>query len=171
VAAGDVKKAYAASAALTQTNLDGLAASSTHVAGWESDAIDNTSNLYLDYRIAAKIVVESSGLAAGEIRMYLVAPLDDSTWPDVFDGTESAETVTDTEIRDAICRLGAVTVTDTTASRAYYIEIPSVAAVFNGNLPKKFVIFITQSTTTTLETTGDPNQVYVTGSYETVAAS
>jgi hypothetical protein len=38
-------------------------------------------------------------------------------------------------------------------------------------VPRKFVIFITQSTTTTLETTGDPNQVYVRGYYETVAAS
>lgn len=170
MATGDIKSVYASSAALTQTNLDGLASSSTHVAGWESDAIDNTSNLYLDYRIAAKIQVESSGLSAGEIRIWLVGPLDDSSWPDVFDGTESAETVTDTEIRDAICRLGAMTITDTNASRTYYLEVPSVRAVFNGHLPKKFVIFITQSTGTTLETTGDPNQVYVTGIYEKVAA-
>ena len=171
MAAGDIKRSYAASTALTQTNLDGLATSAGHTTGWESDAIDNTTNLYLDYRVAAKIQVESAGLAAGQIRVYLVGPLDDSTWPDVFDGTESAETVTDTEVRDAICRLGAVTDTDTTASRTYYLEVPSVAAVFNGNLPKKFVVFITQSTGTTLETTGDPNQVYVTGVYETVAQS
>lgn len=171
MAAGDIKTSYGASSALTQTNLDGLASSSTHLGGWESGAIDNTSNLYLDYRIAAKIQAESAGLAAGEIRIYLVGPLDDSTWPDVFDGTESAETVTDTEIRDAICRVGAVTATDTTASRTYYLDVPSVRAVFNGNLPKKFVVFITQSTGAALETTGDPNQVYITGSYETVAQS
>jgi hypothetical protein len=171
MAAGDVKLAYAASAALTQTNLDGLAASSTHVAGWESDAIDNTTNKYTDYRITATLTVESSGLAAGEIRMYLVGPLDDSTWPTPFDGTESAETIGDTEQRDAICRLAAMTITDTGASDVYYLECPSVAKVFDYNLPKKFVIFITQSTTTTLETTGDPNQVYVTGSYANVAQS
>lgn len=170
MAAGDVKLKYAASAALTQTNLDGLASSSTHVAGWESDAIDNSSNLYLDYAINAVIQVESAGLAAGEIRMYLVAEMEDSTWPDVFDGTESAETVTDTNVRDAICRLAAITATDTTASQFYYLMCPSAAAVFGGSLPRKFVVFITQSTTTTLETTGDPNQVYVRGVYETVAA-
>lgn len=167
MAAGDVKLAYGASANLTVTNLNGLAASATHVAGWEGGAIDNTTDLYEDYRVTAKITVESSGVTAGEIRIYLVAPLDDTTWPDVFDGTESAETVTDTEIRDAICKLGAVTVNDTTASRVYYLEVPSVAAVFGGNLPKKFVIFITQSTGTTLETSG--NQVTVVGSYHTVA--
>lgn len=163
----DIKIAYSASANQTVTALNGLAASATWVAGWESGAIDNTTNLYLDYRITAKITVESAGLAAGEIRMYLVGMLDDSTWPDVFDGTESAETVTDTEIRDAICKIAAVTTTDTTASRAYYLDCPSVAAVFGGNMPAKFVIFITQSTGTTLETTG--NQVTIKGSYVTSA--
>lgn len=169
--AGDVKIAYAASSALTQTNLDGLASSATHVAGWESGAIDNSTNLYTDYIINAKIQVESTGLSAGEIRMYLVAELEDSTWPDVFDGTESAETVTDTEIRDAICQLAAVTATDTTASRTYYLNCPSVAQVFGGTVPRKFVVFITQSSGNTLETTGDPNQVYVKGVYQTVAQS
>ena len=103
--------------------------------------------------------------------MYLVGALNDTTWPDVFDGTESAETVTDTEIRDAICFLAAATVTDTTASRVYYLDCPSAKDVFRGNLPKKFVVFITQSTVAALETTGDPNQVYVTGSYWNIAAA
>jgi hypothetical protein len=168
MAAGDVKAVWAASSNQTVTNLNGLASSATHVAGWESGAIDNTSNLYLDYRVAVKITAESAGLSAGEIRVHLVGPLDDSNWPDVFDGTESAETVTDTEIRDAICRLGAVTATDTTASRVYYLEIPSVRAKFEGLMPKKFVIFITQSTGTTLETSG--NQVTVSGYYENIAS-
>lgn len=169
MAAGDVKKVYAASAALTQTNLDGLAASSTHVAGWESAAIDNSSNLYTDYAINAMLKVESSGVAAGEIRMYLVAELEDASWPDVFDGTEGAETVTSAEIRDAICKLAAITAITTDASRVYYLNCPSVAYIFGGSLPRKFVVFITQSSTTTLETTGDPNQVYVRGVYENVA--
>ena len=167
MAAGDIKRAYAASSNLTVTNLAGLASSATWVAGWESDLIDNSTNLYEDYSIDAKITVESASLVAGEIRLYLVKMLDDSTWPDVFDGTESAETITDTEIRDAITLLGTMSITDTTASRVYYLTCPSVAAVFGGNLPHKFVIFITQSTGTTLETTGQ--QVTVKGSFHTVA--
>lgn len=163
----NVLMAYAASSNLTVTNLAGLASSSDWTAGWESGAIDNTSNLYLDYRITAKITLESAGLSAGEVRMYLVGMLDDSTWPDVFDGTESTETVTDTEVRDAICLMGAMTVIDTTASQVYYLDCPSAAAVFGGNMPAKFVIFITQSTGTTLETTGQ--QVTIKGSYRTVA--
>lgn len=169
MAAGDVKKAYAASSNLAVTNLHSLATSSTWLAGWESGAIDNTTNLYLDYRVTAKITVAAASLAAGEIRLYLVGMLDDTTWPDVFDGTESVETITDTEMRDAICRLGAVTSTDTTNSDVYYLDCPSVAAVFGGNLPKKFVVFITHSTGQNLAASG--NQVTVVGSYETVAAS
>lgn len=173
-AAGDVKKAYAASSALTQTNLDALAASATWVAGWESGAIDNSTNLYLDYIINAKIQVESANNQAGEIRMYLVAELEDSTWPDVFDGTESTETVTDTAQRDAICRLAAIVANDATASQTWYLNCPSVAAVFGGTVPRKFVVFITHSAQTAanvIESTGDPNQVYVKGVYETVALS
>ncbi len=162
----DVKLAYAASGNQTVTALDGLAASSTHVAGWEGPIIDNSTNKYTDYRVTLKVTTESAGQAAGEIRLSFVGMLDDSTWPDVFDGTAGAETVTDTEIRDAICRVGAATVTDATASRVYYLEVPSLAAVFNGNLPEKCVPFITQSTGTTLETTG--NQLTIKGSYATV---
>lgn len=163
----DVKKAYAASSNLTVTNLHSLPTSSTWVAGWESGAIDNTSNLYLDYRVTAKITVAAASLSAGEIRLYLVGMLDDSTWPDVFDGTESTETVTDTEMRDAICRLGAQTETDTTNSDVYYLDCPSVAAVFNGNMPAKFVIFLTHSTGQNLAASG--NQITIKGSYETIA--
>ena len=163
----DVKRAYAASSNLTVTNLHSVASSATWVAGWESDAVDNSTNLYTDFRVTAKITVAAAGLSAGEIRMYLVGMLDDSNWPDVFDGTESTETITDTEMRDAICLPAASTATDTGASDVYYLDCPSVAAVFNGNMPHKFVIFITHSTGANLAASG--NQVTVKGSYNTVA--
>jgi hypothetical protein len=162
-----IKVAYAASSNLDVTNLHSIATSSTWLGGWESALIDNTTNLYTDYRVTAKITVAAASLSAGEIRLYLVGMLDDSTWPDVFDGTQSTETVTDSEMRDAICRLGAFTVTDTTNSDVYYLDCPSVAAVFNGNLPAKFVVFITHSTGQNLAASG--NQVTVKGSYATVA--
>ena len=88
----DVKIAYAASSNLTVTALNGLALSATHVTGWESAEIDNSSNKYVDMLVSAKITVESAGLAAGQIRIHIVPKLDDSTWPGGFDGTESAET-------------------------------------------------------------------------------
>lgn len=157
------KKKYEASSNLTVTNLHSLPTSATWVAGWESAAVDNSSNLYLDYSVDVKITVAAASLTAGQIRVYLVKMLDDSTWPDVFDGTESAETVTDTEMRDSICRLAAVTDTDTTNSDVYYLSVPSVAEIFDGNLPDKFIVFITHSTGQNLAASG--NQVTVKGSY------
>lgn len=171
-AAGDIQLQYAASSNLSVTSLDSLASSQTWVAGWESPTVDNTLALYTDYRITAKLVVASANNQAGEIRMYLVGMLDDSTWPSPFDGTQSTVTITDTEQRDAICRLAAVTAVDADAGNTYYLECPSVAAVFGGNLPAKFVIFITGNPTTT-NTTGlaaaGNNQVTIKGSYAKVA--
>lgn len=168
MAAGDIKIAYGASTAITVTALNGgLADSATHVAGWESGAIDNSTNLYTDYIINAVLLTESTGVTAGECRMYAVAELDDSTWPAPFDGTESTETIGDTEERDQICRLLAMAQHDTSVSTNIYLMCPSVAAMFGGTLPRKFVIFITQNTGTTLETSG--NAVYVKGVYSTVA--
>lgn len=170
MASGDVTVTYSNSTTLTQTNLDGLTTSATWVAGWESDAIDNSSTKYEDIAITATIKANTSApSAAAQARMYLVAENADGTWPDVFDGTESTETVTATNIRDAICRLAAFTDTDTTASRVYYMHCPSVATVFGGFVPRKFVIFITHSMSTALATSSDPNQVYWRGMARNVA--
>jgi hypothetical protein len=171
MAAGDVKSAYAASSNLTVTNLNGLTASATHVNGWESAEIDNSANKYIDYLISGKITVESTGLAAGEIRIHVVPKLDDSTWPGGFDGTESTESapLSDENGVAAGAVLLKVIATDTTASQVYFFHGVSVAAAFGGICPEKFVIFITQSTGTTLETTG--NQVTIKGRYLTVAQS
>lgn len=169
MAAGDVKLAYAASSDLTVTNLHGIASSSTHVSGWESPEIDNTTNLYLDYLISGKFTVESSGLSAGEIRIWIVPRLDDSTWPGGFDGTESTETtpLDDANGTMAGAVLAKVIQTDTTASQVYYSAPFSVASLFGGIVPAKFVVFVTQSTGTTLETTG--NQITIKGVYVTIA--
>lgn len=164
---GTITTEYAASSNLTVTNLHSLPTSSTWIAGWESGAIDNTSNKYADYLVSGKITVAAASVSAGEIRMYVVGMLDDSTWPDVFDGTESTETITDTEMRDAICKLGAASATDTTNSDVYYLGPFSVASLFGGVCPAKFVIFVTHSTGQNLAASG--NQVTVKGVYYSVA--
>lgn len=164
-----VKIAYAASSNLTVTALDGLTSSTTHVTGWESDEISNATNLYVDYLVSGKFTVESAGLSAGQIRVWIVPRMDDSTYPGGFDGTGSAETtpLDDENGTNAGAALGAVIATDTTASQVYYCKPFSVAALFGGVCPEKFVIFVTQSTGTTLETSG--NQVTIKGMYYTVA--
>jgi hypothetical protein len=161
----DIKNAYAASSNLAVGNLASLPSSGTFTVGWESGVIDNSSLKYTDYRITAKIRVAAAGLANGEIRMYLVAPLDDSTFVDVIDGTESTETLTDTEQRDAVFRMIAVTVTDATASDDYYLSVESLEDIL-GKVPEKFSLFLAHSTGANLAAAG--HQVTVKGSYATV---
>ena len=156
MAIGDLS--YRASAGLTVTNLAGIASSATWVVGWTSGTIDNTSDLDLDKLISASFTVASAGLAAGEIRVYVYAMLDDSTWPDIFsagtEGTEGTATLHDTELRDASIIPLWSCVTDTTASRIYTMPKQSIAARFGGFVPPKCALFVAQSTSTTLETTG-----------------
>lgn len=154
---------YGTDAAFTQTNLDGISSSATWVAGWTSAAIDNTSTKAVDYLVQGQFQVESSGLSAGVIVVYAYASLNDTpTWPDIFsagtEGTEGTATIHDTEIRDTL-KVVASIVTDTTASRYYSFQPVSIASLF-GHVPTHWALFVAQSTGTTLETTGDPNQIY-----------
>lgn len=166
-----IKIAYAASSNLTVTNLHSLAASSTWITGWESDAVDNTSNLYDDYLVSAKFTMTSANNFAGEIRIYVAAMIDDSTWPDVLDGTESTESFTDTEERDAALVLAKSLACDTSAGAVLYSAPFSVASLFGGVCPAKFVIFITGNgaTGTNAQFAASGNQVTVKGCYYTAA--
>lgn len=163
----DIKLAYASSAALTIT-LASLGSSATWVAGQESTAVDNTSNKYLDYLLGGKITTGTSPTAAREIRVYVAALVEDSTYPDVLDGTDSAETITSADIRDAALKLAAVLATNDTSDRTYWFGPISVAALFGGVMPKKFVVFITHNTGVALNATGGNHAIYQTGVYETV---
>lgn len=161
----DIKTQYRASANLTATALNGgIASSATWLAGWTSGTVDNTSDLDLDKQVSAKFTVESSGLAAGEIRVYVYDQLDDSNWPDLFsagtEGTEGTATVHDT-ITLGNMKLLWSTATDTTASQVYTMLKQSVAALYGGVCPPKFALFVAQSTGAALETSG--NQVTIKG--------
>ena len=170
MATGDVLKKYAASSSITVTNLHSLAAAAAFLAGWESGAIDNTTNGYDDVRVALHLVTHASNRQAGEIRIYVIGQFADGVWPDVFDGTESAETATDDEELAACGKLARVITVDNTASATYDADIPSVAALFGGNLPNKFVLFVTgnATTTTTAQFAAAGSTVNVIGSYNQI---
>lgn len=153
---------YGTATAFGQTNLDGVASSATLVAGWTSDSVTTAAD---DYLISANFQVESAGLSAGQINVYVYTGLNGtSSWPDLFssgtEGTEGAATIQDTEIRDSAFVLIWSTVTDTMASRNYPMPQTGIAQFFGGVLPPMWAVFVTQSSGAALETTGDPNQVY-----------
>jgi hypothetical protein len=166
----DIKTAYGASTAVTIT-LASLAASSTLLGGRESTAIDNgASNKYGDYHLAGNYRTAATNLQAGIIRTAVVGARDDTpSWPDVFDGTDSAETVTTASIYNAICRSASDLETDAT-QRTWPFGPVSVKSLF-GQVPDQFVIFVShtaQITTNAWSSTEGDHAVRATGIYETV---
>lgn len=163
----DIKLSYVASSAVTIT-LASLATDANLLAGRESTLVDNSSNKYLDYLLAGTIMTGTTPTTAKEIRVYVVGIANDTTWPDVFDGTDSAETVSDAGIRDSVCKLAAVIPTVATSDKAYWFGPVSVASLFGGVVPLKFVVFVTHNTAVNLNATGGNHVLSITPVYETV---
>ena len=132
-------------------DLDGLASSSTWVAGWESAVITNAAN---DVLLAGRFKANNTAPTAGEIQVWVGGILNDTpTYPDVFDGTSSAETVTSAAIRNAALRNVVVIPTDATANRIYEFAPVNVAQFFGGVVPQKWWVFVTHSMVQALNTT------------------
>lgn len=164
----DRKIARGTNAVLTNA-IQSLATSSTFVAGYESDVVDNTTNKYLDYKINGKVRVGTTPTINTEIRIYIVSIQEDGTWPDVFDGTTNAETLTSVGVGSGFLKLAAVMLVDsTTSDRDYPFEF-SVASFFGGICPDKFLLFTTHNTGVNLNSTGANHVFNVKGSYETIA--
>lgn len=163
----DVKLNYPAASDVTIT-LASLASDTNLLAGRESTGIDNTSNLYLDYLLSGKIRTGTSPTTAKSIQVWLIGSWDGTNWPDVFDGTESAETITSANHKNAICRFVADMATDATSDRDYYFGPVSVASVFGGILPPKFVVFVVHNTAVALNATAGNHQIRLQPVYETV---
>jgi hypothetical protein len=166
--AGNITINYAASSALTVTNLHSLASSQDWTAGWTSASTVNTSNKYLDYAYGMTFTTHASNRQAGTINIYVIASLNDTpTWPATASGTigtEGALSFTDTEERDTLCRLlGSITV-DNTASAIYTFPQTGIAQLFGGIVPTHHAIYIAQncSTTTTAGFASSGSAVYQT---------
>lgn len=163
----DVKLAYASSADYTIT-VASLVSSGTLVAGRESTAVSNTSDLYLDYLVAGKVRVGSSGTAAGTIEVWAYASMNDTpTYPDVLDGTDSDETFTSADIKRSCLKLIASIPNDATNSRTYPFAASSIAAAYGGLVPKNHGLFVVHSASSALSSTGSDHFFSYTGAYMT----
>lgn len=169
MATGDVKIVYGAQQTLTMT-LASMVTSSTRVAGVEATAVDNGTNKYLDYLISGKITTGTTPTDAKQIDIWIIPALNDTpTWPDVFDGTDSVETVTSVGILASCGVLALVISTNNTSDRTYPFAQFSVAALFGGRCPQDFTIFITHDTAVNLNSTGSNHAIYAQPVYENVS--
>ena len=163
----DIRIAYGTASDLTIT-LASLASDTNLLTGRESATIDNTSALALDVLVSGKITAGTSPTASRSIEVWAVGSWDGTNWPDVFDGTESAETITSADIKASICRLIAAMATANTSDRTYHFGPVSLAAAFGGVLPPKVVLFVTHSTGVALHATAGNHQIRLQPVYETV---
>jgi len=158
---------YAASATLSNA-VTSLASSAGLVAGYESAVIDNTSDKHFTKKVAGKYTVGTTPTAGTQIQIWVIPMQDDApTWPDVFDGTESAETVTSAAVLAGFGFLARVLYVDASTSNVAYpfnFDIRSVC----GYMPDKCVLFTTHNTGTNLHATAGNHVTKVTGIYDTV---
>lgn len=161
--ASDLKIKYASPATITIT-LASLATSSTRVAGQESTAIDNGTNLYIDALVSGKITTGTSPTVDKQIDIWVYAAHDETpTYPDVFDGTDSAETITSIYVKLGAIRLLATLFVDATSDRTYWLAPTSVASLFGGVMPRRWGLFITHDTAVNLNATGSNHEFKYTG--------
>lgn len=164
--ANSVLTKYGSTTAITAA-VASLASDTNLLAGLESSIIDNTSDGFDDVILSGKVTAGTSPTASRQIEVWAVA-WDSNGWPDVFDGTSSAETITSADIKSAICKPVAIMPTSNTSDRAYYFTGVSAKQVFGGALPSKFVLFVTHNTAVNLNATSGNHEFRYQGIYPEV---
>lgn len=151
-----VKIAYGTATAFTKTNAN-LATSAT--AGWQSNAIDNTSNLYLDALVEIELAAVNTAPANSRaIFLYAFALVDSSgsaytsTGDGVPSGSEGTITFPDiTSLLVVMPLLGFVPYP--VQNKAINGGPFSVAACFGGRLPPKWGVAMINHSGMTLNVT------------------
>lgn len=160
----DIKAAYSSATALTLTSAN-LASSST--AGWQSDAIDNSSTLYDDILIFVDLAAVNTA-PTGSIYLFVFGSIDGgTTFASTGDGAPSGSVGTLT--------FPSVVTANIVAPMLGYIPYPvqnkvlravfSVAAAFGGTIPPKFSIGMVNNSGMALSVTS----IKWMGRYNTVA--
>lgn len=163
----DLKVAYVASADYTIT-LTGLASDTNLLAGREGSALSNASNKYLDVLMSGKITTGSSPTDNRVIEVHAIFSLDDTpNYPDVFDGTDSAETITSIGIKSGISALTAYIATNNTSDRTYPFKGIGLRQFIGDAVMPAHVPFVTHSTAVNFNATASNHKVTNTPVYAT----
>jgi hypothetical protein len=166
VATGKINYATASDLSMT---LASLASDTNLLAGQESSAVDNTVDGRRDYWVSGKVTTGTSPTASRSIQVWAVGSWDGTNWPDVFDGTNSAETISSANHKNAICRFVAEMSTSSSSDITYHFGPVLMSSVFGGDIPPKFVLFITHNTAVNLNATAGNHQIRVQPVYDTVS--
>ena len=162
------KTNYASSSDIS-ISLASLASDTNLLAGVESAAIDNIVDGRRDFWISGKVTTGTSPTASRQIEVWAIGSVDGTTWPDVFDGTGSAETISLAGVKASICRFVANMATTSTSDEDYYFGPVLMSSVFGGDIPSKFVLFVTHNTAVNLNGTAGNHYIKVTPVFDTVS--
>jgi hypothetical protein len=135
-----------------------LATSSAFIAGRESNQVDNTSTKYVDAHVQGLVTVGTTPTANTQINVYVWASqVSLATTPiDVLDGTDSAETLTNSGVLASGLRLARQgIVLATTSDVGYPIAQFSVCRALGlDTLPTFWGLYIAHNTGANLNATG-----------------
>lgn len=163
------KIAYGSSGALTWT-LASLATSSTLVAGRESTAINNTTNLYYDYLFGGYSTVGTTPTANTFIELWLGVAQDDTpTYPSLvttgLTGSDAAVTAVSATVKQQVLTPVTTLQCPATTSNVQYNMAPFF--LFGGSAPKYWNGVLFHNTGVNLNATGGNHVWSQTGSYGT----
>lgn len=164
--ANDIRWKYGTTATIT-ASVASLASDTNLLAGIESAPVDNRTDNFEDHILSGKFTTGTSPTASRQIEVWAVA-WDSNAWPDVFDGTSSAETITSADIKNALCKAVAVLPTNNTSDRTYSFTGVSMKTVFGGVLPSQYVLFIVHNTGVALNATAGNHELRYQGIYPQV---
>ncbi len=169
MASGDIIGYVRASSQLTIT-LAALPTDANLLTGRESTEYDNSTNLDPNLALTGKFTTGTSPTTAKEIRIYVIRPTKDGTYPDVFDGTDSTETISGVGARDSCCMLAKVIPTIATSDLTYAWDAGNIAALFGFDIITKFIVFVTHNTGVNANGTAGNFEITVKGSGSHIVA-
>lgn len=145
---------YSANTAIT-LDISALASSAIFVAGRESSEIDNTANKYIDAIVGGRFIVGTTPTLPCQLNIYVWgSPVSLATTAiDVLDGTDSAETLTNsTVLTNSLVLARSASVLVNTSDLTYYVSPFSVAQLFGGIMPKFWGLYVSHNMTAALKT-------------------
>lgn len=169
MATGDIAQKWGTAGTFTH-GLASLATDSNKLAGWETAELDISGlGVVVDVLMNIKITAGTTPTTAKSIEVWAIACNADNTYPGVFDGTSSAETIASAEEKNSVCRrLVTSFAINATSNIAYEATGISLAALFQ-SLPKKIVLFITHDTGVNLHATAGNHVLGYIPIYENVS--
>src|SRR3954468_22918565 len=133
---------YGTSTAITMT-LASLATDANLLAGRESAAVDNTTDLAIDSLVGGKIKAGTTPTTGKQIEIWAAGSYDGTTFSGGCTGSDANLTFASEKTS---LRLLTILPTDNTSNHTYEWGPFSIAAAFGGTMPKKWSIYIVHNT-------------------------